>query len=149
MNTIIKINALGLLMAFIGMGCGETTEVDIGSEGQSTSHTDTAFVQEYHKGFVVHKEIPAANDVRAIHLAPDQNVWIATGNGVYRKPKTGADWEQMLPEENIGPAFALLDGQVSGTNQVTNFAVMVSIFSTPKLAKFLLLFFIEVAYMAL
>ncbi|MDO6436342.1 regulator [Cyclobacterium sp. 1_MG-2023] len=113
MNTIIKINTLSLLMAFMAMGCGKSTEADITKEGQSASHTDTAFVQEYHKGFVVHKDMPAANDVRAIHLAPDQNVWIATGHGVYRKPKTGADWEQMLPEENVGPAYDL-DSEASG-----------------------------------
>ena len=61
MNTIIKINTLSLLMAFMAMGCGKSTEADITKEGQSASHTDTAFVQEYHKGFVVHKDMPAAN----------------------------------------------------------------------------------------
>tara|TARA_R110002124_G_scaffold55708_3_gene157722 strand:+ start:30790 stop:33057 length:2268 start_codon:yes stop_codon:yes gene_type:complete len=113
MYTYIKIYGLGLALAVMAMGCGRTTEADHVPEKKATSHTDTAFVQEYHEGFVVHKEFAAANDVRAIHLSPDQNVWIATGHGVYKKSKIARDWEQMLPEKIIGPAYDL-DSDATG-----------------------------------
>lgn len=110
---MININVLGLALAFTAMSCGRTTEADHASEKRLTSHTDTAFVQEYHKGFVVHKDIATANDVRAIHLVAEQEVWIATGHGVYKKSNKAGDWRQMLPEENIGPAYDL-DSDASG-----------------------------------
>jgi hypothetical protein len=68
-------------------------------------YVDTPFVQEYHEGFIVDKNNPAANDVRAVHIDRNEQVWIATKNGVYKKSKNNHVLSLMINGENQGPAY--------------------------------------------
>jgi hypothetical protein len=66
-------------------------------------YTDTLFSQEYHEAYVL--DISGNNTVRSIALDHDDNVWIATQNGVFRKNKGEQTWFPMLPKEEQGPSF--------------------------------------------
>lgn len=72
---------------------------------KETSYKDVPFIQEYHEGFLVHKDIKEANDVKAIQ--PDKNnaIWIATKHGVYRKKENTREWKLMISGSDQGPAY--------------------------------------------
>ncbi len=65
------------------------------------TYIDTLFVQEYHDGYFVDETIPEANNVRAIQPDQNNNIWIATRAGVFRKEMTSRQWKLMIP----GPAY--------------------------------------------
>ncbi|WP_236975500.1 hypothetical protein [Membranihabitans maritimus] len=72
-----------------------------------TVHIDTPFLQETHKGFAIGEYNPDANDVRRIISDQNENIWIATKNGVYKK-KNGYDhWELITRDQFQGPAYDL------------------------------------------
>jgi len=68
-------------------------------------YVDTPFIQEYHEGYTVEEDEPEANDVRAIHVDGDENIWIATKNGVYSKPSDSRYWQIMTKGDNQGPTY--------------------------------------------
>lgn len=107
MKNIIKITLLSLSILIFAPGCGQNRVTDDAANSQKTGHTDIPFVQEYHQGFVIDKEIAEANDVRAVHVDKNQNIWIATKHGVYKKQSESNDWTQMISGENRGPAYDL------------------------------------------
>lgn len=78
-------------------------------------HTDFPFIQEYHEGFLVDAGLAAANDVRAIAVDQNENIWIATKNGVYRKSFEGQNWTLMISGEKQGPAY---DVKVDNSNNI-------------------------------
>jgi hypothetical protein len=79
----------------------------------TTTYTDVPFIQEYHEGFVIDKNIPDANDVRAVHVTQGGSVWIATKNGIYQKLPDTRDWSLMISGQSQGPAYDL-DSDESG-----------------------------------
>lgn len=67
----------------------------------SDIYIDTPFIQEYHDGYIVNKQISGANNIRAIRPDNDGNIWIATKAGVYRKDKDSRKWKLVIP----GPSY--------------------------------------------
>src|SRR5688572_5061255 len=68
-----------------------------------TVYADTVFSQEYHEAYALNNG--SDNNVRSIAIDHDDNVWIATQNGVFRKNKRERVWFPMLPKEEQGPSF--------------------------------------------
>jgi hypothetical protein len=67
------------------------------------SYMDTAFWQEYHEGYPLGGGHDS--DVRSIAVDLEDNVWIATREGVFRKSKDELAWLPVLPKEEQGPSF--------------------------------------------
>ncbi|HMG94572.1 MAG TPA: hypothetical protein VK589_31150 [Chryseolinea sp.] len=76
---------------------GETFSVE------QTNYNDTVFSQEYHEAYSLGKGWDI--DVRSIALDLDDNVWIATGDGVFRKNVGEQSWLPVLLKEEQGPSF--------------------------------------------
>ena len=70
---------------------------------ESTSYKDTIFWQEYHEGYPLGKGYDS--DIRSIAVDLEDNVWIATREGVFRKSKDKQIWLPVLPKEEQGPSF--------------------------------------------
>ena len=64
--------------------------------------SDTPFVQEYREFYLV--EGAGANEVAGVAVDGAGAPWIATQAGVYRL--VDGAWKAMLPEADMGPAFA-------------------------------------------
>jgi hypothetical protein len=62
---------------------------------------DEPFPQEFHEAY------PFDESVRKIIADRDQNVWIATVSGIWKKNKNERIWNQVLNREDRGPAFSL------------------------------------------
>jgi uncharacterized lipoprotein NlpE involved in copper resistance len=99
-----------VLSLFALNGCQNRRESSIKSE--KATHEDVPFIQEYHEGFLIDEKIEASNDVRAIHVDND-NVWVATRHGVYRKSEGSDSWLLMIKGEEKGPAYDV-DSDASG-----------------------------------
>ncbi len=93
----------GLTILLTIYGCNEKT--DPSETTQLTSHTDTPFIQEYHEGFIVDENDEASNELRAIKLTEDGDVWVATKGGVYQKSRSAQNWELKIAGEAQGPAY--------------------------------------------
>jgi len=65
---------------------------------------DTPFIQEYHEAYPVGEQT-SSSDVRAITVDNNNNVWIATGDGIFLLKKGESSWVTLLSAENSGPAF--------------------------------------------
>jgi len=68
---------------------------------QLTAIKDEPFWQEYHEAY------PMNSNIRKIIADRDQNVWIATADGILKKNKEEHIWNQVLNREDRGPAFSL------------------------------------------
>ncbi|MEQ6119461.1 two-component regulator propeller domain-containing protein [Reichenbachiella sp. MALMAid0571] len=82
----------------------ETTKNDIANKA-SEFYVDVPFVQEYHEGFIIDANEEKANDIRAIHADQDDNIWIATKNGVYVKKSNSLEWDLIVTGIDQGPAY--------------------------------------------
>ena len=67
---------------------------------------DTAFWQEYHEPYPVGKQA-AANEVRSIAADDDNNIWIATADGIFVKHAKDKTWLPVLPDSTNGPSYAV------------------------------------------
>ncbi|NOY59832.1 MAG: regulator, partial [Calditrichaeota bacterium] len=67
---------------------------------------DVPFRQEYHVPHAI-GDNSKANDVRAIAVDQQDNVWAATGNGVYLLPAGQNQWIELMNKSDLGPAFAV------------------------------------------
>jgi hypothetical protein len=72
--------------------------------------TDTPFIQEYHEVYPI-DNTPATNDVRAVAIDNNDNVWAATKAGIYVLGKGKKEWIGLSAKEINGPAF---DVEVDG-----------------------------------
>jgi hypothetical protein len=67
---------------------------------------DVPFAQETARKLRVAPS-PAANDVRAIALAPTGEVWVATRAGLFALKPGEATWRAAMPESEAGPALSV------------------------------------------
>jgi len=75
---------------------------------------DIPFVQETHTAFPVGSD-PESNEVRSIAVDHQQNIWIATANGIFQKMAASADWTPIITGNDRGPAYKVVvreDGTV-------------------------------------
>jgi len=70
---------------------------------EPTVYADTLFSQEYHEAHALVNS--GDNNIRSITVDHEDNVWIATQRGVFRKNKGERTWFPMLPKEEQGPSF--------------------------------------------
>ncbi|TKT89782.1 regulator [Dyadobacter frigoris] len=89
---------LSFLVVF---SCGKKS-----GSGDDSVYQDKAFWQEYHEGYSVGNS-PEENDVRSIAIDAESNVWIAAGAGIFQKKKDSTIWNSLLPENEMGPSFAV------------------------------------------
>ncbi|MBD0776763.1 regulator [Maribacter sp. ANRC-HE7] len=95
-----------LLIILSIISCKETPyKTDETKAGNRSFYVDVPFEQEYHEGFWVEGNNPDANDIRAISLDVDSNIWVATKDGIYRKKATSQDWQLMITDADQGPAY--------------------------------------------
>ena len=101
----MKILQHALLLSFL-LSCTQSSEVVQNEPIQSADvYVDTPFVQEYHKGYIIDNKNPLANDIRSIQVDDKGNVWVATRQGIYKKPQNSHEWKLMVSGENQGPAY--------------------------------------------
>lgn len=67
---------------------------------------DTPFVQETHSAYRVGTDA-GSNEIRGIAVDKEQAVWIATANGVFRKPEDTRKWIPVIEGETRGPSYAV------------------------------------------
>ena len=67
---------------------------------------DTPFIQEYHEAYPIAQG--AANDVRAIAVDSDGNVWAATKAGAYRLNKGQEKWVAVMKKVDAGPTYDIV-----------------------------------------
>lgn len=70
------------------------------------STIDSPFVQESHVAFPVGKGA-SANEVRSIAVDRQQNVWIATADGIFMKEVNSSEWKPVITGEERGPSYAV------------------------------------------
>ena len=86
--------------------CGKKpNEINDSISSDHSAYIDEAFIQEFHEGFLVSNEETGANDVRAIQPDNNDNIWIATKSGVYRKKPDSREWIIMIAGSDQGPAY--------------------------------------------
>jgi len=71
----------------------------------NVAYVDKSFIQEYHDGFIVSKKSKDANNVRAIQPDKNNDIWIATKHGVYKKKTDNREWILMINGTDQGPAY--------------------------------------------
>ncbi len=71
---------------------------------KETTVVDTVFIQEYHQAFPIGKQ-KAENDVRAVAVDQNDNIWAATKTGIYFMAKEERYWIAMMPKSESGPTY--------------------------------------------
>ena len=74
--------------------------------GIKLSVKDTPFVQETHTTFPVGAD-SKANEVRSIAVDQQENIWIATADGIFQKSAGSSIWNPILTGDERGPAYAV------------------------------------------
>lgn len=77
-----------------------------GKKEESQDYQDKPFWQEYHEGYTI-GATSEANDIRSIAADRNDDIWIATGNGVFQKKKDAQSWTAMLPDSEMGPSYVV------------------------------------------
>ena len=90
-----------ILLAILSSCVNDTGKAPVAAKW----HSDEAFTQEYHEGYVVDTASRGANDVRGIHPDKGNNIWIATGDGIYLKKNDSRSWGLMISGDEKGPAY--------------------------------------------
>lgn len=72
-----------------------------------TLYKDSSFWQPYHDAFPVVKGGERLG-VRALCVGIDGTVWIATGEGVYKKASDSREWKDAIPQAEQGPSFSVI-----------------------------------------
>ena len=100
------IRYLPVILAVMLFGCRQSTE-SVHSDPilKPATYKDIPFVQEYHEGYTIDDKVSTANDVRAVHVDNNENIWIATKNGVYKKAPGSRLWTLMIKGNSQGPAY--------------------------------------------
>jgi hypothetical protein len=70
-------------------------------------NSSVEFRQEMHTAYLVDTSEPGANDVRMIAVDQEENIWIATKAGIYRKQHQEDHWQMVITGENAGPAYCV------------------------------------------
>jgi len=89
-----------VILLLLLLACGKPME-------QKTSVVDTAFVQEYHVPYPIGQG-GGSNDVKAVLVDRQNNVWAATEGGLFVMKNEGGPWLQMIPDDEAGPVFDLV-----------------------------------------
>ena len=100
-----KILPAFILSCFVFAGHGQTPDIYA---------NNSPFIQETHIAFPVGTD-SRANEVRDIAVDKNQNIWIATADGIFRKETDSGKWDKIILGEERGPAYAVTvedDGSV-------------------------------------
>ncbi|MBN2594155.1 MAG: hypothetical protein JXA81_11660 [Sedimentisphaerales bacterium] len=79
-----------------------------------TGITDSPFVQEYHEAYPIGQEA-GQNDVRAIAVDSNDNIWAGTKAGVFRLDTDTKKWTELMSKTDTGPVYDIV---VDGTGTV-------------------------------
>lgn len=93
------------------ISCSRSAQV---SNEALTAYVDTVFLQEYHEAYPIGKD-PLENEVVAIAVDGQTNVWAATRAGVFVKQNGTKPWVSVFEEADKGPSFSVMvddDGSV-------------------------------------
>lgn len=100
------INPILFSLIILLVSCNDkSNETSKSTPEKNSVYIDKPYIQEYHEGFIVSKEITDANDVRSIQPDNKNNIWIATKHGVYQKKSNSRNWDIMISGSDIGPAY--------------------------------------------
>ncbi len=80
----------------------------VGQKSQSLNEgiKDNPFIQESHIAYKISKS-KTDNEVRSIAVDQQDNVWIATASGIFRKKPNSRDWDPIISGAERGPAYAV------------------------------------------
>ena len=73
---------------------------------QLTEIKDEPFWQEYHEAYPI-IDAAGSSNIRKILVDAEQNVFVATPTGIYKKDNQGTSWQPVLNREDRGPAYSL------------------------------------------
>lgn len=82
------------------------------SNAQASFFADTDFDQEYHEPYPVSNNF-TENEIRAIAVDSQSNVWIATIGGILEKKNNSNSWTPILSPDDQGPSFAVITDKQS------------------------------------
>ena len=100
-----KILPAFILSCFVFAGHGQTPDIYA---------NNSPFIQETHIAFPVGTD-SRSNEIRDIAVDKNQNIWIATADGIFRKETDSGKWDKIILGEERGPAYAVTvedDGSV-------------------------------------
>ncbi|MCY1719434.1 hypothetical protein OU798_03725 [Prolixibacteraceae bacterium Z1-6] len=107
-KSFLQIFIFLLVVSFVS--CKQESKKEEESSSVDT-YKDAPFIQEYHDGYVVSTD-NAENNVRSIAVDNNENVWIATGDGIFKKEINSREWEAVITGEQKGPSFDVtIDGK--------------------------------------
>ena len=98
---VLKLSLVVSVISFLG---------SLEFAGAATPVADVPFAQEYHQAYSL-GEADEANDVRAVVVDSEDNVWAATRAGIHRLEHGQNAWKQVA---DLGPTFGIAIDQ-SGT----------------------------------
>lgn len=64
------------------------------------------FKQETHSAFRIGGD-PKSNEIRSIAVDSQQNIWIATADGVFQKMHSASTWKPIITGDDRGPAYSV------------------------------------------
>lgn len=102
-NVAIKIL---LAVTFLSILSCKTESPEQPNTDSSISVSDEAFTQEVHEAFFISDQAEE-NEVRDIMVDRQNQVWVATAGGIFRKPETSKEWIPVISEAERGPSFAV------------------------------------------
>jgi len=102
--TALLLSSVSFTWIVLLISCVTNTKPSTPVSGLSVS--DTPFVQETHTAFQVGIE-KQSNEIRGIAVDHEQNVWIATADGVFQKAVNSTSWEPIITGVDRGPAYAV------------------------------------------
>ncbi|MBN2593642.1 MAG: hypothetical protein JXA81_09065 [Sedimentisphaerales bacterium] len=68
---------------------------------------DKPFIQEYHEAYPIGQE-PGQNDVRAIAVDSNGNIWAGTKSGVFRLDTNTKKWAELMSKADTGPVYDIV-----------------------------------------
>jgi hypothetical protein len=106
----IPLNALIVFILITLLGCqlNNKTVNQVIKGGQA--YADSTFWQEYHEAFPVSTNSPKSNEVRSIVADFNNNIWIATADGIFVKKANESVWTTPFSEADQGPSFSVIAG---------------------------------------
>ena len=100
MSKFIKTSLL--LLVFFIISCTKSTS-NI-SDSIEKVYKDIPFDQEYHEAYKISNEI-SENDIRSIAIDKNENIWVATTNGIFKKERDSKAWSSVINGVNKGPSY--------------------------------------------
>ena len=93
-------------IAFVNWNCQPNDNSTVVDSSKFVAYQDSSFFQEYHDAYPLDKG--ESSFVRSIAVDEEENVWIATPSGVFKKGSDEKNWVDVFPSNDQGPSFSII-----------------------------------------